>query len=280
MQIQLDRLMALYIENSTREMEQLIAQIRPIVGQHASPVQRGQFYQAVVTAAYRRDRFVVSDQTLQAAKASVDAYRETGALSEQQCLAQFSLGFSHLWRGEFDQAEVALCKALALAEKIGDAANRVLCLTYLTVLYRKRGRIDEVSRCIALSRAACVDARMPAYAAVAEANEAWLGGRQGDISAARVKAAAALEALSAWPVGYPFLWVALWPLVGAAAARGETEQAVGHARAMLQETQQLPPEPLRSDLETAIAAWDTGSVAVARKQLDRAIALAIGLGFL
>jgi hypothetical protein len=49
---------------------------------------------------------------------------------------------------------------------------------------------------------------------------------------------------------------------------------------MLQETQQLPPEPLRSDLETAIAAWDTGSVAAARKQLDRAIALAIKLGFL
>jgi eukaryotic-like serine/threonine-protein kinase len=223
---------------------------------------------------------VVSDETLRANEASVDAYRESGALSEAQCLAQFSLGFSHLWRGEFDQAEVALSEALALAERIGDAANRVLCLTYLTVLYRKRGRTDEVSRYVELSRAACGDARMPAYAAVADANEAWLAGRQGDFSAAQVKAAAALEALQAWPLKYPLLWVALWPLVGAAAARGEMEQAVGHARAMLQEPQQLPPEPLRRDLETAIAAWDAGSVAVARKQLDCAIALAIGLGFL
>ena len=279
-QIQLDRLMALYIANSTREMERLIVQIRPLISQHGSPVQRGQFHQAVVTAAYRRDHYVVSDETLHAAKASVDAYRKAGALSEQQCLAQFSLGFSHLWRGEFDEAEVALSKALALAEQIGDAANRVLCLTYLTVLYRKRGRTDEVSRYVALSRAACVDARMPPYAAVADANEAWLAGRQGDLSAAQVKAAAALEALSAWPIAYPFLWVALWPLVGAAAAWGETEQAVGHARAMLQETQQPLPEPLRSDLETAIAAWDTGSVAIARKQLDHAMAIAIGLGFL
>jgi predicted ATPase len=279
-QIQLDRLMALYIANSTRELERLIVQIRPVVDQHGSLVQKGQFYHGVVVAAYRRDRYVVSDETLRATKASLDAYREAGALSEPQCLAQFSLGFSHLWRGEFDQAEVALSEALALAERIGDAVNRVLCLTYLTVLYRKLGRTDEVSRCVALSRAASIDARMPGYAAVADANEAWLARRQGDLSAAQVKAAAALEALSAWPVVYPFLWVALWPLVGAAAARGETEQAVGHARAMLQETQQLLPEPLRSDLETAIAAWNTGSVAVARKQLDRAIALAIGLGFL
>jgi hypothetical protein len=280
LQIQLDRLMALYMESNAREMERLIVRIRPLIGQLGSPVQRGQFYQAVVTAAYRRDRFAVSDETLRAAKASVAAYREAGALSEPQCLAQFSLGFSHLWRGEFDDAEVALSKALALAERIGDAANRVLCLTYLTVLHRKRGRTDEVSRCVALSRAACVDARMLAYAAVADANEAWLAGRQGDFSAAQVKAADALEALSAWPVAYPFLWLALWPLVSAAAARGETEQAVGHARAMLQETQQLPPEPLRSDLETTIAAWDTGSVAIARKQLDHAMAIAIGLGFL
>src|SRR5262249_9570659 len=107
-----------------------------------------------------------------------------------------------------------------------------------------------------------------------------LAGRKGDFSAAQVKAADALEALSAWPVAYPFLWLALWPLLSAAAARGETEQAVGHARAMLRETQQLPPEPIRSTLEPTIAAWDAGSVVVALKHLDETIALAIGLGFL
>jgi class 3 adenylate cyclase/tetratricopeptide (TPR) repeat protein len=168
-QIQLERLTALYLETSTHEMERMIAQIGPLIGQQGSPAQRGQFYQAVVRAAYRRDRFAVSDQTLNAAEASVDAYREVGALNEQQCAAQFSLGFCHLWRSELDRAEVALRDALALAERIGDAADRVLCLTYLTVLYRKRGRTDEVSRFIARSRAACVDAQMPGYAAVADA---------------------------------------------------------------------------------------------------------------
>jgi hypothetical protein len=273
-------MMALYLENSRREIERLIVEIGPFVEQHGTPVQKGQFYQGVLLAAYRRDRYVVSDETLRAAEASVDSYRAAAALSEPQCLAQFSLGFSHLWRGEFDDAEAALCEALALSERIGDAANRVLCLTYLTVLYRKRGQTDQVGRYIALSRAACVDARMPGYAAVADANEAWLAWRQEDLSTAQVKAAAAFEALKAWPIVYPFLWVALWPLTGAATRQGEMEKAVNHARAMLEDTQQLPPEPLRSALETAIAAWDIGTVAVVRTQLTRAIELAIGLGFL
>lgn len=280
LQIQLDRMMALYLQNSTIEIEQLVVRISPLINRYGSPAQRGQFYQGVVAAAYRRDRYVISDETLRAAKASVDAYCETDMPSEQQCLAQFSLGFNYLWRGELDEAEAMMRDALTLAERIGDAANRVLCLTYLTLLYRKQGRVDDARRLIALSRAACDEARMPGYAAVADANEAWLAWREGDPSSAQVKASAALDAMNAWSLVYPFLWVALWPLVGTAVAQGETEQAVGHARAMLQETQQLVAEPPRGDLETAIAAWEAGSETLAREHLERAVTAAMGLGFL
>jgi hypothetical protein len=79
---------------------------------------------------------------------------------------------------------------------------------------------------------------------------------------------------------YPFLWVALWPLVGLAVVGGNAALAVDHGRVLLQPTQQLFPQSLRSDLEAAIAAWETGAEEVTKERLGRAVKGAAKLGFL
>jgi hypothetical protein len=279
LQIQLDRLMALYVSNRTRELEELVKRVAPLVEQQGTAMQRGLLFQGLVLAAYRRDQYVVSDETLGHAEAAVDAFSNVGSPSDL-CMAQFSLGFCHLWRDELSEAARLFHAGLALAERIGDAANRTLCLTYLTVLHRKRQDIAEVRRFVGLSRAAAETARMENYRAIAEANDAWVAWRDGDLPAALAIAQASLHSMQGWEVAYPFQWIALWPLIGAEIVSAATQQAIDHSRILLEKSQQPMPEPLRTNLLEAVQAWDAGAKDAVAKRLDEAVGHAKALGFL
>ena len=56
------------------------------------------------------------------------------------------LGCCRLWDGRFDEAEELLQAALALAERIGNITLQVRCLNVLSLVYRRRGQVEEVQR--------------------------------------------------------------------------------------------------------------------------------------
>src|SRR5262249_49029150 len=151
----------------------------------------------------RRDRFVISPEMLSYAQRCLEAQRQTNDLSEL-AYAQFNVGFAWLWYGDLDAAEQEMLAALELAERSGDVTVQSRCLTYLTIVERKRGRIDAVREYVRRSLAVATSSQMFEYSGAAKGNLAWLAWRAGDLAEVRAHGQEALDLWRQFMSTYPF----------------------------------------------------------------------------
>jgi hypothetical protein len=230
----------------------------------------------------RRDRYLISEETLAFCQTALAISQESENLAEI-AWARFMLGFSQLWCGYLDQAEKQMQEALDLAQRTGDVVHQSRCLTYLTILYRMRGNLDKTRQYASLSQAAANAAQMVEYAGMAQANQAWLAWREGDLTSAEVDGRAALELWKQLPASHSscaFQWTALWPLIDLALAQDRATEAGEYVSALLDSTQQRPPGELEAAVGLASSAFDEDDVESAHIHLARAIELAQELGYL
>jgi tetratricopeptide (TPR) repeat protein len=277
LECQLDRVGAHYWLAQSAEMVELAEKMQPVVEREGTPVQRARFFFSLVLMGLRRDRYRVSDETLAHARAGLEASRESGVWGEI-LTAVFEMGFCHVWRGELDPAESWLQDALQLAEQMGDAERKVLSLSYLTVVCRKRGDVERVRALIPRSLAAAQAAGMPMYIALAKANRAWVAARSGNAADAETDARAAMDLYAVAPA--PVTAFALWPLIGVELARGQHVEAIEHARQALQPPQHRLPARLETVTQEATRAWEGGDVAAARSLMNEVVELAKQAGYL
>jgi class 3 adenylate cyclase/tetratricopeptide (TPR) repeat protein/ABC-type dipeptide/oligopeptide/nickel transport system ATPase component len=158
--IQLARLSLRYWQGEVREMTLLAKQMRSAVEQYGTPLQRSDFFSNLAAMNLRRDRYIVSDETLTYARMGAAASREWGdpnAISTTGG-AQFLLGFTQLWHGDLDDAEEQLRTSLQEVEQTGRVSEQSRCLTYLTIVQRKRGQIEEARQYALRSLAAATAA--------------------------------------------------------------------------------------------------------------------------
>lgn len=269
-------LMLLYWQMQHAEMARLLDAMREPITAHGSATQRSEYYHAITRMRNTRERFVPSDETLASAEASLACLSEAHPL-HLLLSARFNLAFVHLWRGELAEAEAGLGEVARRAERGGDAYFELLSLTYLAVLFRKLGRLEEVERYAARSLECAQRQQVASYIAVAHANLGWLARRRGDLDAAQRFVDEGLAGL----VGgnYPLLWVAACPALALALSRADTSDAIKLSRQLLTPTQQLLPVTLRTAVERAIQAWEAGAAAGARGCLAEAMAAAYRDGY-
>jgi tetratricopeptide (TPR) repeat protein len=280
-QIHLERIWLHYWLGQWHEMSEL-ASIRSIVEQHGAPTQCVNFFLALASMNNRRDRYLVSEETVDLCQIALAISQESEDPG-QIAWARFMLGFNQLWHGDLDEAEKQMQAALALAEQTGDIVHQSRCLTYLTILYRKRGRLEKTHRYASKSLAAAETGQLVEYTGMAKANLAWIAWREGNLPQAEAYGQEALELWQQLPAAHSscaFQWAALWPVIDVALAQNRTGEASAHARAMLHETQQLLPEALTTAIEKALETWDQGEPATAQAHLAQASTLAQELGYL
>ena len=193
---------------------------------------------------------------------------------------QFELGFLHLWRNELKEAEENLLAALDLLEITGMVPMKTLSLTYLTVVNRFKGLVDQVLVYASRAQEIAESAHMPDYVAAAMGNLAWLAWRDGDLVTAEQRGQEALKIWRQSPLVYPFQWQALWPLIGVALAHGNDEEVWAYIQALLESKQQLLPDALNSLLEAGVQSKAKDDDVAYRNYLDRAIELAREMGYL
>jgi tetratricopeptide (TPR) repeat protein len=260
-------------------MAALIERSRPWVEKYAASIQRAQFFGRVSMMAWRRDRYQVSDEILAYSQAELQAAEESGDPIET-AIARFACGFSHLWRGELDEAEALIQAALSVAERIGDVTFQSQCLAYLTMVYRKRGQVEETRRHLERGLATATAASRLDYINLARAYQAWIAWRDGDLSLARAHGHAVLEGWRQLQTQYMFQWIVLWPLIGAALAQEDLEDATGFARALLEPSQQRMADDVEAAIQAAVQAWDHKDIHTARSWLQKALERAQKAGYL
>jgi tetratricopeptide (TPR) repeat protein len=189
---------------------------------------------------------------------------------------QFQLGFHFLWSDTPPAAKRPLQQALAAAEELGDVWLQVQVRTYLSIFFRLKGQIENVSmqQSHLLQIAETVGDRN--YIGVALSNAAWLNYRSGEWSKADAQAKVAL---SHWD-RYPFQWLANWVILAVALHKERIDDAVTTADSLLHPKQQQLPDRVEQALATAVAAWQTNEVAVARHALNKTVAIASQHGYL
>lgn len=275
LEIRRERMVRCYQAGEWRELEGLAADSRPAFERHGSPTQRAQFVSvAVVGAAFWRDRWRVSAETVAEAHRMIAVAQET-ADPHQIARARVVMGLALLFHDDLAQAEQEFRAGLTTGEQCGDVVMQLRSLTYLGILERRRGHVEEArgyaGRALALAEAS----GHGEYVASARACGAWAAWRRGRAGEAETLAGAALEA---WR-GVPFLlkWTALWTLMAIELPRGEVATALEHARALLDPLQQRLPDSLATAVAAAIAA---GSPGEAGTHLQRALELAQEMGYL
>ena len=278
-QIQTARKEIHYMLGHVDEMTEFVGKTRPIVEQYGTSAQRAEFFMSIMDLFFRRDRYVVSEETLSYARSALSISQETG---DELLIAwmQFNLGFAYLWRGDLDAAEEQLHFDLAVEERTGNVARQNLCLTYLATLYRKRGRKKEARDYASRALTVATAMKLPPYIAMATANLAWVEWREGKNAEAEQKGKTALESWQSSEAVYPFHWAALWPLIDIMMGHDELSQAVNYARRLFAPGQQPLPDALTAVTESAIQAWDSGQPETARTSLQQAIAFAKEKGYL
>jgi class 3 adenylate cyclase/tetratricopeptide (TPR) repeat protein len=275
--VQRQRMGILYWLNDTEGYGQLIDQVRPVVEAHGSADQRKGFLLSVFGLSMRRDRYLVTDETLEVVRAA-SAIPQADLLSSGW--ARFNLAFALLWHGDMGEATIVLRNCLADAEQCGDAELRSRSLTYLMVVARKQGDVEEVRKAIGSVIERAREASLPEYEAMAIANRAWVAWRTGETETATADALTALDIWERLPVRYFYDWMALWPLLAMSLAAQHTDQAAEYARRMLPPPQQLLQEPVRAMVENAVCAWDAAQPAETEELLRSAVGAAGDLGYL
>jgi DNA-binding SARP family transcriptional activator len=278
-QLQLDRIWNAYWHGRLPEIAERVREVQVAVERYGTTAQHANFYYVLTLWAVRRDRAVMSEETLGHAQAALAASQAAGNLG-LLVTTQFGLGFAHLWRRELGEAVSNLAAALALSERIGETFWRIRCLAYLSVAHRMRGEGAETqhfaSRCLAEATAP----EMLDYVGVARANLAWLAWRDGSADDALADGQAALACWDRTPTGYLWRWLALWPLMAASLSQGAVDEALGYASSMIQASQQALPSSLEAILEDALHVGQQGQVEAARFRLNRAVELAMEMRYL
>jgi tetratricopeptide (TPR) repeat protein len=279
MEIQFERIQTCYWLAQVPEMFRLIEATRPIADRYGAPMHRARIFHLLAIAGFRRNRSIASEEILAHQQAYLAALEQSGATRALPA-ARFGLGFYLLWHNDLDAAEEQIRAALGLAERTGDVSLEARCLTYLTIVGRKRGQFDAVHAYAERSLQVAMAEHMPDYIGAAHANLAWLAWRAGNLPEARARGQQALTAWRGTSLVFASEWIALWPLIGVALAENQVAEAAEYARALLDLKQQRPPEVLEAALEAAVRAADMSDLEAVRAELARALEPARALEYL
>src|SRR5204862_7055373 len=237
----LGRIWAHYFNQALEKMVSELDELRGAVELHGTSRQRADFLHHEVLPRFRRERFVVSDETLALALRGLELRQHDGDI--------LSLGHSHVSTGlaricrfEPNEAKTQLQAALIAAERTGDLILLSRSLNYLVMVERVRQNENAAGRAVKRLLPLVPRATMTDYIGVATATLGWIAWCAGDETTAGAEAKAALEV---WAEGvpYPFKWTALWPLIAIAFECKDVSAAAKYSQQLLDPSQQpLPPE--------------------------------------
>lgn len=277
--VRIGQLWSAYWMGDIALMERLIEDVEPLVDRHADAVERRRFASGQAMLGYRKERYLLSGDTVAAADRALAASKETESLHEQAD-ATFAAGFARIFADQSEAAVEYFLGGISLAEKCGDLRLKGRALTYLTVAYRQMEQIELLEETIALARDAVESSTAHDYEAVALANQSWIAWKSGQLDGAVALAEQALELWQREAPDYPLQWLAKFQLVAVFLERDNVQRAIEYGRSLLGSTNAILGNGVTEELERSVAAFDAGDTDAAGRSLKTAIKLAGDAGYL
>jgi hypothetical protein len=274
----------MYAWHDERRAQAILDAARPVLDARGTAARRGSFYHVLGLGRVIRSRFRVDEADIANLRESVAAAEETGIEKDIGYAACF-LGWLLWARGELTAAQEELNRALALAERIGEAVLLERSLVHLAFIAVRRHDTEAVRLLAHRALTVAPTAASRDSATDASALLVWLAWQDQQphevIALAEQIARGDPHTTYHVPQGItPHKWVCLFPLLAAHLTLGDVAAAVGAARQLLARDQQRYPDELESALALACRAWAHGGCELAIQQLTTARTLAGDLHYL
>ncbi|MEI6364006.1 MAG: hypothetical protein WCP95_17960 [Actinomycetes bacterium] len=279
LEIQLTRAEILYWLDDYERLKSELNRIEPVVKQRATSDLKLEFLGIVRQALWRRDRYIISDETLEIDREIFLA--ETNHEDEEiRAWASFYHGFTLMWHRDLDEADRLLDEGLAASARIGSTLLRARCLNYKMVVARFRGDPDAAWALLEPVRDSARDVGLLEYEAMAAATAAWIAYRSDDHDTVLSQGLSAMAIWSGLPSRYVFDWMCCLPLLAVAISRDDQMDAEQWTRTLLAPGQQPLPGPIAEELKAGLGALDDGAAPAAWMHLRAALAAARELSYL
>ena len=270
-QVRIDELWVYYWLGRVQEMDSIVQSLKPVVDSYGASAQRIRFFENQMMVNMRRDRYVVTEQTLGFARSALAAC-DGRAEAIELPIAQFGYGFALLHHHSFAGAARELETAVALATRSGDSAQLSRALAYHTLALRMLKRDEEVELAIERLTDVATVAATRDYLGAARAHQAWLALQRGDLAEASERAELALDIWQNLKTYvFPFQWIALLPLIEASLGQGDLNRAIACIEPLLAPTQQHLPGAAADAFARAKASFDQGDRTLAQSFLNAAL---------
>jgi class 3 adenylate cyclase/tetratricopeptide (TPR) repeat protein len=286
------RVLLHYFNNEPDRLAAVLAEVGPVVQARGGQPEKQEFLTALLRYQLVQSRHRIDEEIIATAREALVAVKEGGQdpllvpLPEPQRRdheigwKQYNLGRCLVLHGDLDEAEEALCSALATADRIGEGVLRLRCLSLLALTALRRHDAVAVAHLVSQVLEGPAASQWPEYSAMAKASLAWLAWHEGRFTEVGPRAEEAL-ALWAKTTGWqPLHWICLWPLISVRLLTGNISAAVDASRQLLEPSQQRLPDELEPVVIEAGAAWDSGDQEVAGAKLAWAVELAHDLHYL
>jgi len=241
-ELQLGRAWAYYWTNDSRELDKLLPALGQLIKSRGTVVQLAQYHEAVCFAELRRDRYAVSRDSLSIIRKAA-RWVSAPTISRERASIHFALGFALVLCGSHADACDELKAVVQFAERVGDVLLRVRALTYLSVAYRRLGRVERVRALATQTLALALEYRLDHYLGAGKANLGWVQHNVGQPADAERLLLEALEHWKCARIAFPFQGLAIWPLGELLATQGRLREAIAQLRWLDADPQQaLPPD--------------------------------------
>ena len=276
--VHLDKALVYYWRGTPDLMEQELVLVRPHIDR-APPALHAGYYHALAHVGFRRERYLLSAETVGYARRMVEA----ALASDDQLLigeTLFDRGFAELFHGDTAAATHTLHRAWEHAERTGDVTRIVRSLTYLTICHRRSRHIEAVEAYARQCLETAQESASAVYIGTSQANLAWADFSRGRYPEAEERCRSALAFWRQIDAAFPFCWLAALPLLAIRLMRRDFAEANRMAHLLLGPEQQRLPEGLTAALDEALGAARDRRGADVRASLAQAVGLARETGYL
>jgi tetratricopeptide (TPR) repeat protein len=282
------RALVYYFIDEPARVAAVLAEVGPVVQARGGPAEKQLFQSALLRCQLVQRRHRVDEEIIATARAALaaveevsdDHYPVTRPTWPAYGWNLYALGRCLVLHGDLDEAEERLNAALAIANRVGETALPLRCVSLLALTALRRHDAIAVAALATRALEAAEATSWPEYVAIATASLAWLAWREARFAEVERRAEEAL-ALWAKTTGWqPLHWICLWPLIAVRLGAGNVSEAVAASRQLLEPSQQRLPDELEPVVEAAVAAWDGDDHGLAGSKLAQAVELAERLRYL